>query len=248
MGKSTNRVVTFRQFTVNDDRCAMKVGNDGLLLGAWAANGNPQRILDIGTGSGLVALMMAQRFPQAAVTAVELEPAAAQQARENFSNSPFSDRLELIEADFVDWGGDQSAPWDWIVCNPPFFRDKPKSPQPARNLARHDDSLPIEVLFASLEYVSHPATRFSVVWPTDRIDDLNAAAQRTGWFASNKLKIHGTPLHHCERQIIEWQRTQPSACSEEVLSVEESTFVSGTVPERSGEFKRLMAPFMERYA
>ncbi len=248
MGKSTNRVVTFRHFTVRDDRCAMKVGNDGLLLGAWAGRDNPKRILDIGTGSGLVALMMAQRFPEATVTAVELEPSAAAQARENVCDSPFRDRIELVESDFMAWSRNQRESWDCVVCNPPFFRDKPKSPQPARNLARHDDSLPIEGLFAALHAIAHPTTRFSVVWPTERLDDLNAAAQSAGWFASRRLKVHGTPQHACERQLIEWQKTPPKTCSDSVLYVEESAFVPGSVPERTKEFKELLAPFMERYA
>lgn len=248
MGKSTNRVVAFRQFNVHDDRCAMKVGNDGLLLGAWAGSGSPTRILDVGTGSGLVALMMAQRFPTAAITAIELEPEAAKQARENFQNSPFHERLELVEADFIAWSLSAAPRWDCIVCNPPFFRNKPKSPEPARNLARHDDSLPIESLFAAIGRAAHSSARFSLVWPTDRLNDANDAALQSGWHARKRLKIHGTPHHPCERQIIEWQQELPAACEEEVLAVEKSAFVPGSVPERSEAFKRLMAPFMERYA
>ena len=248
MGKSTNRVVTFRHFTVRDDRCAMKVGNDGLLLGAWAGRDNPKRILDIGTGSGLVALMMAQRFPEARVTAVELEPVAAEQARENFRESPFSDRIELVESDFLAWSLDQQDSWDCVVCNPPFFRDKPKSPQAARNLARHDDTLPIEGLFDSLNALATPLTRFSVVWPTERLADLNGAAHAAGWFARRTLNIHGTPQHACERQLVEWQKTPPESHVESALFVEEAAFVPGSVPERTQAFKDLMAPFMERYA
>ena len=248
MGKSTNRVVTFRQFNVRDDRCAMKVGNDGLLLGAWAGTDHPKRILDIGTGSGLVALMMAQRFPDATVTAVELEPAAAQQARENFLDSPFSERIELVESDFMAWSGEQRSSWDCIVCNPPFFRDKPKSPQPARNLARHDDTLPIEGLFVALNAIAAPLTRFSVVWPTERIADLNTAARAATWSASRILKIHGTPHHACERQLIEWQNTPSDDTVNSVLYVEESSFVPGSVPVRTQGFRDLMAPFMSRYA
>jgi tRNA1Val (adenine37-N6)-methyltransferase len=226
----------------------MKVGNDGLLLGAWAGRDEPKRILDIGTGSGLVALMMAQRFQEATVTAVELEPAAADQARENFRCSPFSDRIELVESDFIAWSRLQQEVWDCVVCNPPFFRDKPKSPQAARNLARHDDSLPIEGLFAAVNNIADSLTRFSVVWPTERLLDLNTAAQITGWFASRTLKVYGTPQHSCERQLIEWQKIPPVHNTDSALIIEESSFEPGTVPERTNDFKELMAPFMERYA
>ena len=248
MGRSGNRVFRMRHFTLNDDRCAMKVGSDGLLLGAWAGTQPVQRILDIGTGSGLVALMMAQRFPEATVTAIELEPEAASQARENFAASPFSERLHLEEGDFLLWAAEVPTLFDWAVCNPPFFRNKPKSPDPARNLARHDDSLPIEKLLRFSHHLTVPSGRMSLVWPTDRSQELLHAAQSIGWYPHRILSVHGTPEHPCERQVVELEKSPTDCLSHTRIDVEMNPFEPGKTPERSEAFKSLMAPFIERYA
>ena len=141
----------FKQFTVWHDRCAMKVGTDGVLLGAWApANPftpNPlTRILDIGTGSGLIALMLAQRFPEASIDAIDIDEAAVEQARENFAVSPWTDRLHAYQAKVQEWqmvnGTCPNGKWyDLIVSNPPYFRNSLKNPDKGRQTARHTDTL-----------------------------------------------------------------------------------------------------------
>jgi tRNA1Val (adenine37-N6)-methyltransferase len=248
MGRSGNRLVRFSAFDVRDDQCAMKVGSDGLILGAWAGCAQPLKVLDIGTGSGLIALMAAQRFPSAEVTAVELEPRAAQQARANFDASPFAARLALVEADFIGWSKGTSGTWDWVVCNPPFFRNKPKSPDPARNLARHDDALPLEELIQSVTHLSHEMTRLSLVWPVDRSRELEAEAASKGWGVVRVLDIHATPTHPCERQVIEFSQGASMAPQRERLDIEMATFKPGNTPDRTPAFKKLLAPFMDRYA
>ena len=107
---------TFKRFTVSHGKCAMKVGTDGVLLGAWARGG--RRILDVGTGSGLVALMMAQRFEDAEITAIDIEPGACLQARENVAASPFAGRIRVVETALQDF---REGEYDAIVCNPPFY-------------------------------------------------------------------------------------------------------------------------------
>lgn len=238
----------FSQFTVRDDRCAMKVGTDGLLLGAWPKLEDARAILDIGTGSGLVALMAAQRAPNAHVTAVELEPSAAAQARENFACSPFSHRLHLVEADALSWSAEAAPGWDAILCNPPFFRNKPKSPSLARNLARHDDSLPIEALFRAIDRLAAANGVLHVIWPTDRIADLSNAGKACGWHEHERLSIHGTPEQPAERVISVWSRAPIDERKECSIAVEVRPFSSEGTPDRTREFKHLMAPFMSRYA
>ena len=134
----------FKQFAIQDDRCAMKVGTDGVLLGAWARltpnpslKGRVFRILDAGTGSGLIARMLMQRCPQAQVEAIDIDEAAVGQAREN-GVCAFHARLQ-------DWNG---GPYDLIVSNPPYFQNSLKNPDKGRELARHTDSLSYEDLFA----------------------------------------------------------------------------------------------------
>lgn len=226
----------------------MKIGTDALILGAWPTLSEASSILDVGTGSGLVALMAAQRAPIAAVTAVELEPGAAEQARLNFHASPFASRLNLVEGDFIEWTKQEPGTFEVILCNPPYFRAKPKSPCHARNLARHDDTLSIEAIFSALQRITTAASRFHLVWPTDRIPDLVAAGAANGWHESARLAIYGTPTHQSERMVSTWQRTLPTEIKFEKIAVEVESFSQSGTPDRTDEFKRLMAPFMERYA
>lgn len=127
----------FKQFAVDDDRCAMKVGTDGVLLGAWAeipaqAAG---RVLDVGAGCGLISLMLAQRFPVAEITALEIDPEAAGQAWENVQNSPFARQINVETKDFLCFAAER--PFDAVVSNPPFFEEDLLPPDSARAHARH---------------------------------------------------------------------------------------------------------------
>lgn len=153
----------FKQFEIEQDRCAMKVGTDGVLLGAWAQGG--RRILDIGSGTGLISLMMAQRFPEAEVVGIDMDADACGQARENVMASPFRDRVEIECCRLQDFGGTSEAAealenaedlksagvFDAIVSNPPFFVDSLKNPDSKRTMARHTDSLPFRDLFAGVK-------------------------------------------------------------------------------------------------
>ncbi len=248
MGKSKNRVISFRQFSVHDDQCAMKVGSDALILGAWTPIQSDSHVLDIGTGSGLLALMAAQRATEGHVTAIELDAKAATQAKENFQRSPFSDRMQLIHGDYLEWCKNQDQTWDVVLCNPPFFRDKPKSPDGSRNLARHDDSLRIEDLFATLQSLTHDLSRFAIVWPTDRRVDLERAAAANGWHEAERLEVHGTTDHACERHVSLWVQfpSQPTRVTEFFLETE--VFTESKAPDHTAQYKKLLAPFMERYA
>ena len=143
----SNSYFQFKQFTVFHDRCAMKVGTDGVLLGAWTRTGQGCSILDIGTGTGLIALILAQRIPDARITAVELDREAALQAAENVRNSPWAARIEVVEADIRQYATRVSHPFDIIVSNPPFFNSSLHSPSEARTQARHTDSLSYAELF-----------------------------------------------------------------------------------------------------
>ncbi len=135
--KSMGKTFQFKKFTIAQDRCAMKVGTDGVLLGAWARGG--KRVLDIGTGTGLVALMMAQRFTDAVVDAVEIDHDTAGQAMENVSSSPFANRVKVFAKALQ--GFEPDAPYDSIVTNPPFFSNSLLAPDSSRTMARHTVAL-----------------------------------------------------------------------------------------------------------
>ena len=133
----------FKQFEIHQDRCAMKVGTDGVLLGAWAPGG--KRILDVGSGTGLISLMMAQRFPEAQVLGIDMDGEACEEAAENVAASPFADRVEIECCRLQDYHSAES--FDAIVSNPPFFLNSLKNPDSKRTMARHTDSLPFRDLF-----------------------------------------------------------------------------------------------------
>ena len=168
---------TFKRFTVNHGKCAMKVGTDGVLLGAWATGG--RRILDVGTGSGLIALMMAQRFADAGVTAIDIEPGACIQARENVAASPFADRIKVVEASLQDF---REGEYDAIVCNPPFYAGTLKSKTAARTMARSAETLPFTDLFASAARLLSADGVFSVVIPSSCRSVFDAEATVAGLF------------------------------------------------------------------
>lgn len=155
----------FKQFTILDDRCAHRVGTDGVLLGAWADVCGARRILDIGTGSGLVALMAAQRNPVASVVGVEVDAASARQARENVLRSPFRERVVVEEDDVREFRTEEC--FDCILCNPPFFTEDTLSPNAQRARARHAEGLRFADLLAAACRLLSPGGQFHVILPSN---------------------------------------------------------------------------------
>lgn len=159
----------FKRFEVSDEVSAMKIGTDGVLLGAWAFNGlSPMRILDVGTGTGLIALMIAQRFPDAQITGIEIDAAAAGEARHNVAESPWSTRISIMTGDFLN----MSLEADAIVCNPPFFSTGELSPTPSRALARHEGALTVEALLRHVADTLKPGGHLAIIVPAEREDDI----------------------------------------------------------------------------
>ena len=135
-----NPYFQFKKFTVWHDKCAMKVGTDGVLLGEWASTERCQRILDVGTGTGLIALMLAQRST-AILDAIDIDSDACLQAQENIAKSPFANRIQVYQTSLSEYMPDENIKYDLIVSNPPYFIDSLKCPDTKRNLARHTDTL-----------------------------------------------------------------------------------------------------------
>ena len=177
---------TFKQFEIRQDRCAMKVGTDGVLLGAWARVEHCRRILDIGTGTGLVALMAAQRSG-AEVLGIDLDADAVGQAGENVAASPWKDRVRVMEADVKEFSDPQL--FDAILCNPPYFENSLKCPDAARTMARHTDTLTFDELAKSTARLLAPEGEFSVVIPYDRATDMTVSAACYGLFATRQTIV-----------------------------------------------------------
>ena len=196
----------FKKFTVSQDLCAMKVGTDGVLLGAWAHGGD--RILDIGTGTGLIALMMAQRFPQAMIDAIEIDHDAALQASQNVINSPFADRINVKETSLQVFK--PNTHYNIIVVNPPFFAHGLKSPDNSRRMARQTDSLPFSAIidFASQYLTSE--SELSAIIPTDYLEEFSQAAFMRGMFLSRQYAVKTVERKPAGRSLIAFSATHPA--------------------------------------
>ncbi|RLS79903.1 MAG: methyltransferase domain-containing protein [Planctomycetota bacterium] len=197
----------FKQFVVHQDRSAMKIGTDGILLGAWAPAEQPELILDIGTGTGLIALMMAQRFPNAIVDAVEVEPNAAEQAARNFSSSPWPDRLNLHHQTIQSFAssGLRNKAYSLIVSNPPWFADSLKSNEIRRNLARHTDSLSHDELLNSVRLLLHSSGRFAVVLPFGDSTSFIHSAHQRNLFCRRQCHVRSKPSLSPHRVLLEFE-------------------------------------------
>lgn len=192
----------FKQFAVQQNSAAMKVGTDAILLGTWACSDNPAAILDIGTGTGVVALMLAQRFSSAQIHAVEISTEAAALAAANFSNSPWSDRMHVASTAVQSYQPDQ--PFDLIVSNPPFFSDGLKSPSAPRRFARHDDCLSLRELFDAVRRSLAGAGLFCVILPVERCDECCSAAREHALFCQRRQYVQPTPSKPPGRCLLEF--------------------------------------------
>lgn len=175
----------FKKFSLRQDRCAMKVGTDGVLLGAWATGGS--RILDIGSGTGLISLMMAQRYPHAAVDGVEIDGEAVEQSRDNVSASPFAGRVSIYGTRLQDFTPD--GPYDAMVTNPPFFVNALAAPDAQRNMARHAVELTFNDIFDFATRWLRPNGVLSAIVPMNALDDFEMASAMHGFFLSRLYKV-----------------------------------------------------------
>jgi tRNA1Val (adenine37-N6)-methyltransferase len=195
-----NYFFQFKQFTIYQDRCAMKVTTDACCFGGWVAAqlrkddrwSNASRLLDIGAGTGLLSLMAAQSFP-GQIDAVELDEAAATQARENCAASPWGNRIRVFEADICHWTG--AGSYDVILSNPPFYENDLKSPQPVRNLAHHDGGLRLPDLLKVVQQRLARKGIFFLLLPYKRHPDVEMGLRETGLQITEMILVKQTPAH-----------------------------------------------------
>ncbi|MDF2158820.1 methyltransferase [Algoriphagus sp. CAU 1675] len=201
----------FQQFRVEQDRCAMKISTDAVVLGALAKTDNPRRILDIGSGTGVIALMLAQRFHEAQITAVELDMEASAQAEENFKGSVFRNRLELWQGRIQDFKSSDS--FDLIVSNPPYFPDHLKSSDPKRNQALHTDELPFGELIAQVDELLSEEGEFWLILPPRQMLDFENLAKDFGLFPSQQYRMQDSPNKPVHRIIasFSWKKQEIQA-------------------------------------
>ncbi|MGN0234773.1 MAG: tRNA1(Val) (adenine(37)-N6)-methyltransferase [Paludibacteraceae bacterium] len=202
----------FRQFTVWHDRCAMKVGTDGVLLGAWAGDtGSPavRRVLDVGTGSGLVALMLAQRFPDALVEGIDIDPSAVGQAEENFLRSPFAERLQARCCPLQQWQTD--GKYDLIASNPPYFSNALLCPDDTRTRARHNNMLPFADLLAHSDRLLADGGTLALVLPADAETEILAQARLLRLSCVRLCRVHTAAAKPAKRILLAFAKGNRSA-------------------------------------
>ncbi|EKT4552333.1 methyltransferase [Flavobacterium psychrophilum] len=211
---------SFKQFSVQQDKTAMKVGTDGVLLGAWAPiNHNPISILDIGAGTGLIALMLAQRTSAVQIDALEIDEEAYEQATDNFENSPWSDRLFCYHAGLDEFVEEPEDEYDLIVCNPPFYAENYKTNSEQRDLARFSDAMPFEELIEAADLLLSEKGILSVIIPYKEEEKFVTLANEFELYPIKITRVKGTPTSETKRSLLVFSRNKQN-CEQDILVIE----------------------------
>ncbi len=195
-----NDYFQFKQFIIRQERTAMKVGTDGVLLGAWADIENASTILDIGTGTGLIALMAAQRNPEAVIDAIEIIPGACRQAQENIDNSPWANRITLYNLSIFDFYTEKT--YDRIVCNPPFFIGSTPAPNADRTTARHCNHFSHTELLKAVSNLLSENGKFCLILPPTEALLLIDHAKENGFSVERITQVLPNPGKAPKRYLI----------------------------------------------
>ncbi|WP_139958542.1 tRNA1(Val) (adenine(37)-N6)-methyltransferase [Flavicella sediminum] len=198
----------FKEFSIEQDRCAMKIGTDGVLLGAWADQENAFSILDIGAGTGVISLMLAQRSAAEVIDAIEIDDEAYEQCVENFEASDWGDRLFCYHASLQEFIEEIEDSYDLIVSNPPFYTDTYQSEDKQRNKARFEDSMPFEHLFLAASKLLSPQGKFAMIAPFKEEKELCVLAKTHGLFLNKACHVKGTETSDYKRSLLEFSFTK----------------------------------------
>ncbi len=231
-----NTFFQFKQFKVEQDRCAMKVCTDACILGAYTnAPATTSHLLDIGTGTGLLSLMLAQRYPHLLIDAVEIEPIALEQARQNVANSPWPSAISLHQSDIRQFQPVHS--YELIIVNPPFYPAHLRSNNQRKNQAHHHDSLSFQVLAASVKRLLAPDGICSILLPPRQAEEFSQLAEKEGLYVQHELVVQESTKHPPHRSIRLYSQTHKKSPSAERLIIRDEE------GKYSSDFRQLLHPY-----
>lgn len=226
----------FKKFKVEDNRSTMKVGTDAVLLGAVAEVTGAKKILDIGTGCGVIALMLTQRS-DAVTDAIDIDEESVKQARENVAQSLWKDRITVIHSSLQEFAATSEKRYDLVVSNPPYFSKSLKSPSEKRNISRHNDELSFsDLIFYSRKLLEADASLW-VILPVKESEEFIGSALRSELFIHTKINLFSKPGRGQHRIILELKKIHSSKPREDILNIKNS---NGCYSE---EYKRLTKDF-----
>jgi tRNA1Val (adenine37-N6)-methyltransferase len=234
-----NNLFSFKQFTVNQEKSAFKVGTDAVLLGAVASAGEARRILDIGTGTGVIAIMLAQRS-NAGIVAIEPDQESFAEAKANAGSCPWKERIKVVNTDLQGFF-DSDGLFDLIVTNPPYFSDSIRNPDPRRSAARHNDSLSGEEILKGASRLLAEDGKLELIMPFAEGNIFIAEAAGFGFYCNNILKIRPLPTSEIRRLILTFSRKQLKPV-EKFLTIER-----GARHEFTDEYKDLTKDFYLKF-
>lgn len=232
-----NTYFQFKQFRIEQEHCAMKVSTDACIQGAWSPlKSEAKQVLDIGTGTGLLSIMLAQRYPSISIDAIELDATAAQQAQENFSNSPWANRIHLLQGDATIYPFDKK--YDYIICNPPFFNNSLLGPQQQRNQARHTLSLSYQHLISLLKNNLTATGNASILLPFHEGTTIwTSLLEEAGMYLEQVLHIAPSSNKPFNRIVLICCLSNQEKLTPEIVSIRNSD------QSYTDSFIRLLQPF-----
>ncbi len=230
-----NKPFRFKQFEIYQDRSAMKVGTDAILLSVWARVTKAYNILDVGAGTGIISLICAQRNERAIIEGIEIDAGGFEDASLNFASSPWKDRLQAHLCDFLDFETDKT--YDVIISNPPYFSNSLRASDPSRSAARHDDSLPAQAFLEKSSKILKKDGFLAVIFPTNQMDKWDSEAKLNGLYPSRICHVFTLPNRESQRVMVEY-KTSPFDFPEL-----ESVLIEKSPGQPSEHFKSLTREF-----
>ncbi len=227
----------FKEFTIAQDRCAMKIGTDGVLLGAWISLENkPQTILDIGAGTGLIALQLAQRSNAQTIDAVEIDDEAYEQCTSNFEESPWADRLFCYHASIQEYASEIDETYDLIISNPPFYSEDYKTENDARDLARFTEALPFQHLIVCAAHLLSETGVFALILPKKEEENFIKLAAENNLYPNRICHVQGSSSSEVKRSLLAFSR-------ERVRPTMETLIIETARHQYTNEYKNIVSPF-----